>query len=448
MVNEAVEIGQREFADDAVGAVEPPEEREHMTAFQENIDKGQYTKEALFRVGDTFFSREFSSLDGYGAGPDERLRRVHSGVRGGKDTHSCAGCHTVGGLDGAGSETQRAFLDGDGDRISSSLVRNAPQVFGAGFVQAVALEMTQELGHLVDTATIDAGSRNAPVTIELVTKGIHFGSVVVYPGGAVDTRGVNGISTDLVVRPFGWKGNVERLRRFAEDAARVHFGVQSTVLADGYKLTPDPEHLGPGPNWFDPDNDGASRELEEGTLTASGVYMTMLESPTILPPFDPGLRERWGRGSARFDDIGCASCHTRELPLYGPSWREMPDTTNGPGVEVSLIDDGDFPKSSPSVRLFSDLKRHDMGKALSDSRDGPDGIPAAVFLTRPLWGLAESTPYLHDARAATIPEAILAHDGEAKAARDAFAALSSDAQADLHVFLLSLTRAQKVRVVR
>lgn len=48
----------------------------------------------------------------------------------------------------------------------------------------------------------------------------------------------------------------------------------------------------------------------------------------------------------------------------------------------------------------------------------------------------------------TIPDAILAHGGEAQGARDAFAALPPDRQADLHIFLLSLTRAPKVRIAR
>ena len=64
----------------------------------------------------------------------------------------------------------------------------------------------------------------------------------------------------------------------------------------------------------------------------------------------------------------------------------------------------------------------------------------------PLWGLAETAPYLHDGRAGTIPEAILAHGGEATKARDAFAALAPKEQASLHVFLLSLTRTPRARV--
>jgi CxxC motif-containing protein (DUF1111 family) len=126
----------------------------------------------------------------------------------------------------------------------------------------------------------------------------------------------------------------------------------------------------------------------------------------------------------------------------------MPDTTGGPGVTINLILNGDQPRSSLQVALFSDLKRHDMGPGLADRYDDPSGVPRSVFLTRPLWGLSETAPYLHDGRAATLPAAILEHGGEAQQSRDAFAALSPDDQADLHMFLLSLTREPKPRVPR
>ena len=44
--------------------------------------------------------------------------------------------------------------------------------------------------------------------------------------------------------------------------------------------------------------------------------------------------------------------------------------------------------------------------------------------TAPLWGLRESAPYLHDGRAATVDEAIKAHDGEAKAAKERYLKLN------------------------
>jgi hypothetical protein len=448
IVNDAVELADIERLEEFLDAAESGEDSEHMLVWQDDIDLGVHSKEFLFRRGDALFSHEFRRENGYGSAPQSVLHRIHTGVRGGLDSFSCAGCHSVGGPDGAGSETQNAFVLGDGDRISSANVRNAPMALGLGFVQSLAFEMSNDLAKVRDKAQEEAAATQKPVTVLLSTKGVDFGSLTALPGGEVDTSGVQGVSEDLVVRPFGWKGNGARLRRFVEEAARVHFGVQSHVLALAYKATPDHDKLGPGPDWWDPDHDGVQRELEEGTLTAAAVYLAMLETPVIIPPSDPGLRDRWSEGDLLFDSIGCSGCHRKELPLYHYEWTERPDTTSGPGVVLHLIGDGDQPRGTGLVKLFSDLKRHDMGPELADPHPGDDGLPESVFLTRPLWGLAESAPYLHDGRAATIPEAILAHGGEAKAARDAFAALSPEEQANVHIFLLSLTREPKARVAQ
>ncbi len=58
--------------------------------------------------------------------------------------------------------------------------------------------------------------------------------------------------------------------------------------------------------------------------------------------------------------------------------------------------------------------------------------------TAPLWGLRMVTKYLHDARASTLEQAILAHDGQGKGARDRFAALDANVKARLMAFLKSL----------
>jgi CxxC motif-containing protein (DUF1111 family) len=58
--------------------------------------------------------------------------------------------------------------------------------------------------------------------------------------------------------------------------------------------------------------------------------------------------------------------------------------------------------------------------------------------TAPLWGLSANPSFLHDGRAATIEEAIVAHEGQGAAARKAFDELSSDAKAKLLEFLNSL----------
>ncbi|MFO0685125.1 MAG: di-heme oxidoredictase family protein [Sandaracinus sp.] len=443
MVAEATALADRERADRWLEAYERGEDHEHFGLAQEDIDRGAYDLAFLFRGGDAFFEHRFAPYEGLGAGPLAPLRRVHGPARGGPDALGCADCHALGGPDGAGTEVENAFFHGDGDGASSAAVRNPPHALGLGFVQALAAEMTRELAFARETAIAAHEER----TLALATHGVSFGTLVVHADGSVDTRGVEGIDSDLVVRPFGWRGTEARLRRVVEEAARVHSGLQSTVLAGASQTAPDPERLGAGP-WYDPDADGVVRELEEGTLTAVAVYLAMLEVPTVLVPGDPALADRWAHGHALFESTGCEACHRETLELADRTWIERPDTTGGPGVTIRLLQDGETPRGSGSVHLFSDLKRHAMGEALTQPEDDGSGLATDVWITRPLWGLSDTAPYLHDGRAATIPEAILAHDGEARASRDAFAALDEDGQHDLTIFLMSLARTPRPRYAR
>jgi CxxC motif-containing protein (DUF1111 family) len=58
--------------------------------------------------------------------------------------------------------------------------------------------------------------------------------------------------------------------------------------------------------------------------------------------------------------------------------------------------------------------------------------------TAPLWGVADSAPYLHDGRAATLEEAIAAHGGEAAGAARRFQELSQPLRTALITFLKTL----------
>ena len=69
-----------------------------------------------------------------------------------------------------------------------------------------------------------------------------------------------------------------------------------------------------------------------------------------------------------------------------------------------------------------------------------------LFLTRPLWGVARSRPYLHDAHAPTLEAAILLHGGEAKKARDAYEAMTDPERGAIRLFLTTLTRAPRMTV--
>ena len=59
------------------------------------------------------------------------------------------------------------------------------------------------------------------------------------------------------------------------------------------------------------------------------------------------------------------------------------------------------------------------------------------FLTTPLWGVGNTSPYGHDGRSINLREVILRHGGEAQAPRDAFAQLPERRQEAIIRFIAS-----------
>jgi CxxC motif-containing protein (DUF1111 family) len=194
---------------------------------------------------------------------------------------------------------------------------------------------------------------------------------------------------------------------------------------------------------MDPDNDGVEHEFTEGQLTAFAVYAALQQVPVRGPA--PVTEARAVQGENLFVQIGCANCHVPVLTMDQPTWFEQPDLTGGRPFAIDLTRDVQAPRLTPQrdkrvpVELFSDLKRHEMGAALADNHTTA-GIPVTVWLTRPLWGVAATAPYMHDGRAATLSAAIGLHGGEASAAASAFANLASDDQLKLLEFLATLSR--------
>jgi CxxC motif-containing protein (DUF1111 family) len=78
-----------------------------------------------------------------------------------------------------------------------------------------------------------------------------------------------------------------------------------------------------------------------------------------------------------------------------------------------------------------------MGPGLADGVMVGEAGPSE-FRTQPLWGIAPAGPYLHDGRADTLDEAILAHGGEGEASRRRYEALSTAERSALVAFLRSL----------
>ena len=413
---------------------------------QAEIDQGLWPAEELFQLGAQLFQHTFSPDIGFGAKDLPAIARFHTGHRGGPDARRCTACHWRGGPAGAGDGADNAYLDGDGDSQSSALARNPPPLHGAGLVELLAREMSAELALHRDEALSFAKNKGYSVAIPLSAKGVSFGTLTANPDGSTDTSQVSGVDPDLVVKPFGWKGTFASIRDSVEDALLIHHGMQSDHLVS----TAGPERVGPG-GGLDPDGDGVTSEITEGQVTALTLFLAMQETPQEVPPGQPEFVHLLAEGIARFQSLGCATCHTPSLPLTNATY-ELAARDSDAAFSVDLLREAALPRLTPAlqtgtleVRLFSDLRRHDMGAALAEAR--PDrGVPGNLFLTRPLWGVARSRPYLHDAHAPTLEDAILLHGGEAQSARDAFAALTEPERAPIRVFLTSLTRARRVVV--
>jgi mono/diheme cytochrome c family protein len=458
----AVEFRQGSNFDRNFDAVDPGEGIEHATFTQIAIDAQNPTLDFLFAVGDELFEYEFRVENGLGnqlrgrpgvrAGAQDapNMRRVHKAGFGGPDSFSCATCHSKGGPDGAGANTQNAYLRGNGKNANTADERNAPHLLGLGPISALGNEMTEILQGQRDAAVARALAEAAPQEQPLMALGVSFGMLTVNAEGAVDTSRVKGIDPDLVVRPFGWKGHHATIRGISEESFRIHMGIismrEQAALRDGEL---DKIDYGDG-TWFDVDRDGQSTEVEDGMLTTMVAYLAQLEIPVIRPPRDEGLLSMFARGESLFDEVGCGQCHRPTLLLTKPVLKVKPAEAryaDRPEIAINVATDGEHPKIDPidalgsayKVHLFSDLRRHDMGERLTSGyKQGH--LSKSTFLTRPLWGLADTAPYLHDGRAPTVPDAIVWHGGDAQPVRDLYLGLEDDEQKSLQVFLLSLDR--------
>lgn len=411
---------------------------------QAAIESGAWTSDELYQIGGQLFNFTFTKEVGYGGRDLPAYGRFQTGRRGGPDAPRCATCHWRGGPAGSGDGADNAYLDGDGSSQSSALARNPIALAGAGLVEIVAAEMSAELAQVRRSLAREAEASGKAARGDLVAKGISFGKLTVKPDGSVDPGEISGVDADLVVKPFGWKGNVVTVRDAVEDELLLHHGMESDHLVGEGR----PERVGPF-GGVDPDGDDVTSEITEGQVTALTLFVAMQEAPVEVAPVSSDETLLAAKGRALMKSLGCASCHVSSLPLSSTTFT-LPSRGGGAAVKVDLAREGADPRILPDLQsgafrvfLFSDLKRHDVGKDLAEVR-ADRGAPAAQFLTRPLWGVGRSRPYLHDARAALLEDAILLHGGEAQSSRDAYAALGDVNRGAVRLLLTTLTRAPRL----
>ena len=421
--------------------------------------------EGVFNLGDEAFEAERDKFFGMGLGvqPPDPLptptQRLQIGELGGVDSSSCRSCHFAGGPDGSGTVTQLGLFRGDGQHLSASTSREAPHVMGLGYITIMARQIEADFEHQIQGELSFSQNIGEPVPFTLTHEGSAFADITAYPDGTVEIDDTDHISEDLTIRPFGHKGRHKDLVHLIDEALQLHHGLQSTARTAVYADQAE-TFLGEGEDPFDPDNDGRQSEVTPGQSALLASYLSMLPVPRIRPPDDPELAFVWARGQRLFTEVACASCHvpalrfnnhdveievlTREELSYTIDLEEFGQEPRPINVDFGPGEGDSIPIGTP-IFAFTDLRRHDMGDDLAEPQaeilpDGVGEVPGRVWQTRPLWGLADTAPYLHDGRAPTVHEAIVWHGGEGEASREAYLALDEEDRGALRLFLLSLTR--------
>ncbi len=426
---------------------------------QEAIRSGAVTTEQIRAAGKLVYTTPYNTMDGLGDGPSNSSKdRTALGNRpriqnlytpflrvNGLDAQTCLECHSVlsratvpmtfapGGHGGLNNSPifmpKQIDVDGndssvDGVAYTDGRFINPLFNFGGGGVELVAKEMTAELQRIKAKA-----KKAVPGTkFALIAKGVSFGKVISNGNGKItfkiDGKG-HAIDEDLVVRAFGRKGEFSTIRDFDRGAMEFHFGIQPSEVV--------------GEN-IDADGDGVFNEITPGEMSALSIFLASLPPPKMA-----SLTAEAKAGEKLFKEIGCARCHVPELQTESATLtHSFPEVATSPSKNTfHRMDMSETPMKFPKtpngagirVMMFSDLKRHDMGPGLAETTGNKlDGF----FITARLWGIADSAPYLHDGRALTLKEAILAHGGEAQKAKEAYQVLGGSKQEQLLSFLRSL----------
>jgi CxxC motif-containing protein (DUF1111 family) len=325
---------------------------------------------------------------------------------------SCAACHNVPAIGGAGTIAEMRAgrldangrfqaLDGTGETLfhlfsipthgcqavvpseANVFARRVPiPLFGAGLVEAIPDDAIAALEDPSDRDRDGVSGRAARI--------------------------VDAASGDRRIGRFGWKGQHATLLSFSADAYRNEMGITNDIFSAEVAYGVTAERMRACDRVGDPEDIRDPRTQRRG-IDNFASFMRFLG-----PVAREGSSETTRAGEQLFAAVGCATCH-------------RPAFTTGPSSNP-LFD-------RKPVPLFSDLLLHDVGTG--------DGIPQEAaaedeIRTPALWGLRLRRPFLHDGSAATPDEAIRRHGGEAASVVKKYLDASPDERETLLAFLRSL----------
>ena len=323
---------------------------------------------------------------------------------------SCATCHAVPAA-GGGSELIETrygrLVNGAFDPLSS-LGGTLVHAQGIG---AVGGDCYYTGETVPSVANVVAGRRSTPLfglgLVDAVPDATFQAIAAEQSGDSDGIAGLVSVVTSLstglrAVGKFGWKGQRATLHDFAGDAYLNEMGITSPQFPSEICPQGDCSALACNP---------APGLNDDGTdIQKAADFMTFLAAP----PRGPSTAAS-ATGEQTFERVGCAGCH-------------RPTLKTGANAVAAL--------DRVTFHPYSDFLLHDMG-SLGDGIT-QNQATGNLMRTAPLWGVRKVTRLLHDGRAATLEEAILAHDGQAKKSRDRFVALPLALRTSLIQFLGTL----------
>ncbi|WP_430454265.1 di-heme oxidoredictase family protein [Rhodopirellula europaea] len=296
-------------------------------------------------------------------------------------------------------------------------------------------------------------------------------------------RSSGGVISGQVAGKYGWRGQVHTLSSFVAGACATELGLN---VSDTVQQADDPAD----PRYSNDAADISMREVADLTSYVAGLPAPQKQ---LLSLDD---RKQVRRGEKVFSAIGCAVCHIADLQPARGIYSDLllhdmgADLQDPFPASVFQVASSSFSEATGAyaARYGRDAASTSNGQAYHN-RSGPPGnrrrsrprgqipdvsvgIPMVIPLaypdqpqfprgeinevdlklryrsswdamqrewkTPPLWGVADSAPYLHDGRAKTLAEAILWHGGEASQSTRNYARLSDGQKQLLLAFLESL----------
>jgi len=240
---------------------------------------------------------------------------------------------------------------------------------------------------------------------------------------------------------FGWRGQTEHLHDFVIGACSNELGLE----VPGSPQPTDPMRPKYRPGGYD---------LTAAQCVSLTAYVASLPQPKFELPKQPQRRSLALQGRTLFDVVGCAACHVDRIgPVHG-IYSDLLLHDLGAQLADAVPADATFeahterplPKGASETALVrsENLPIRPRGYYGGSSLVSLLGTSSSTLLaihpktgirtefrlvstnqeqewrTPPLWGVADSAPYLHDGRAATLIDAIALHGGEAEACTKRF----------------------------